>query len=72
MNPLDYEQVYESYPYSSYKMYLYSADQMFIKTKPILDLFKDQKYSDFVEEYADLFKKRPKDSNLAFNISGLS
>jgi putative transposase len=72
LNPLDSKLPYKTYPYSSYSMYLNSSDQLFVKTKPILNLFNQQGYIDFVDEYADLFTKRPKDNNLAFTPSGLS
>lgn len=66
LNPLDIGQMYENYPYSSYQEYLKPTNRRFIQPKLILELFEDVDYSSSVKEYADSFKARIKDDDLAF------
>lgn len=71
LNPLDVNKQYTSYPYSSFGVYQYPYKQSFVKTDKILGLFPNARYTEFVDEYAELFAQRPNESDLNL-ISGLS
>lgn len=71
LNPIDVNQPYQLYPYSSYRLYAQPNQKTFINTHSILSLFDGIKYTDFVDEYASLFATRPRNDDLT-DISGLS
>lgn len=59
LNPVDIGKPFKTYEYSSYVQYRQNQES-FLKKHHVLDLFKDGSYTDFVEEYASIFKNRPK------------
>lgn len=70
LNPLDIDNDYKQYPYSSYSFYTENSKQTFISSARLKSFVDFENYKEFVEEYEELFKNRPKNSDLTF--SGLS
>ena len=70
LNPLDVDQDYKKYPYSSYGLYTENRNQTFLSLDRLVPFVDFGNYKEFVAEYEDLFINRPKRSDLTF--SGLS
>lgn len=74
LNPLDTHKSHIAYPYSSYMYYVEPKNQTFVKTHHVLGLFDNESYPQFVDDYVEQFKARPKgeDGVLGLSYSGQS